>query len=291
MQNQTSNRIVFNLNELGFNRCFQFGYYKYTQVKPQLENHIHKDIIEICYCLKGQQFYNIENKLLKLNGNDIIIVAPNTKHSTGIYPEDKGELFWIQIAVNNDFGKLCNLPVSHSNHILKALTKKANITFKGAFSVKTILEKILNQLQKSQNILSKLTINQLIIQLLLETLELTEKLQQLKPNKRLDAINTFIAINLNRPIYVDELADLIKISTSYFKTWFKENIGITPKDYINRSKIKQAKIDLLHEKTITQVAFNLGYNSSQYFATSFKKFTGITPKAYIAKFKIKTDDV
>lgn len=285
MQNQTIDRVVFNLNKLGFTRCFQFGHYKYTHVKRPLENHIHKDTIEICYCLKGQQFYNIEKKPIKLNGNDIIIIPPNTKHSTGIYPEDKGELFWIQIDLNNDNEKLCNLPLSHSNYILQALTIKSSTVFKGAFSVKNVLERLLNQLQRPQNILSEITINQLIVQLLLETLELTEKLHPLKPNKRLSVINHFIAANLNRLIYVDELADLIKISTSYFKTWFKENTGITPKEYINRLKIKQAKIDLLQEKTITQVAFNLGYNSSQYFATSFKKFTGLTPKAYIAKHK------
>ncbi|MCL6294293.1 AraC family transcriptional regulator [Jejuia spongiicola] len=287
MQNQTNDRVVYNLNTLGYKRCKQFGHYKYTKVKPRLENHIHKDIIEICYCLKGQQFYNIEQNELKLNGNDILIVSPNTIHSTGVYPEDKGELFWIQISLNNDLGKLCNLPFLQSNYILKALTKKSNAVFKGAFSLKNILNALFTQLEKPQSILSVITINHLIIQLLLETLSLTEKPQEVKPTIRLNIINEYIEKNLSRSIYVDELAGAIKISVSYFKTWFKENTGITPNEYINRLKIKQAKVDLLNEKTITQVAFNLGYNSSQYFATSFKKFTGITPKAYIAKHNTK----
>nr|WP_284041140.1 AraC family transcriptional regulator [Jejuia spongiicola] len=146
---------------------------------------------------------------------------------------------------------------------------------------------LFTQLEKPQSILSVITINHLIIQLLLETLSLTEKPQEVKPTIRLNIINEYIEKNLSRSIYVDELAGAIKISVSYFKTWFKENTGITPNEYINRLKIKQAKVDLLNEKTITQVAFNLGYNSSQYFATSFKKFTGITPKAYIAKHNTK----
>lgn len=285
MQNQTNNRIVFHLNELGFNRCSQFGYYRYTEVKPRLKTHLHPDIIEICYCLKGQQFYNIVDETHKLHGNDIIIVSPNTKHSTGIYPEDKGELFWIQIGLNNSEGKLCNLPFDQSDHLLRRLADQSNNVFKGPFSIKPILEKILDQLKQPQELLTQITVNQLIVQLLLETLVFSEKIQQLKPNKRLEVIDTFIAENLNRPLYVDELADLINISTSYFKTWFKAHTGITPKEYINRVKIKRAKIDLLREKTITKVAFNLGYNSSQYFATSFKKFTGTTPKAYIATHK------
>ena len=287
MQNQTNNRVVFQLNDLGFNRCFQFGYYRYTEVKPRLKNHLHKNIIEICYCLKGQQFYKIREELHKLHGNDVIIVSPNTKHSTGIYPEDKGELFWLQISLNNNDGQLCHLPFDQSDHLLKRLTNQSNRVFKGAFSIKSILEKMLNQLQQPQTPLTKIMVNQLIIQLLIETLEFSEKRQQLKSDQRLNVIDAFITDNISRPIYVDELADLIGISTSYFKSWFKIQIGITPKEYINRMKIKQAKIDLLQEKTITSVAFNLGYNSSQYFATSFKKFTGTTPKAYIAIHKIK----
>ncbi len=287
MQNQTNDRIVYNLGALGYKRCNQFGHYKYTEVKPSLKNHIHNNSIEICYCLKGQQFYNIEDNELKLTGNDILIVAPNTVHSTGIYPEDKGELFWIQVSLNNTLGKLCHLPFSQSDYVLKALEKKSNMVFKGAFSLKSVLNSLLTQLQQPQSMLSTITINQLIVQLLLDTLSLTEKPQQLKPTIRLDIINKYIEKHLNRSIYVDELAGAIKISVSYFKSWFKDNTGITPKEYINRIKIKQAKIDLLHEKTITQVAFNLGYNSSQYFATSFKKFTGTTPKAYIATHKTK----
>lgn len=88
--------------------------------------------------------------------------------------------------------------------------------------------------------------------------------------------------NLYRIIYVDELASLLKMSTGYFKAWFKSKSGMPPKEHINRLRIERAKVSLLWQNSVTKVAFDLGFSSSQYFATTFKKFTGHTPKAYVS---------
>ena len=129
MPNNKAERTVINLNKLGFNRFLQFGHYKYTEAKPKLENHIHEDSIELCFFLKGQQFYRIKNELFQLKGNDIIIISPNTQHSTGTYPEDKGELFWLQVSLNEQEGLLCNLPSHQTNSLLSQLTKNSDIIF------------------------------------------------------------------------------------------------------------------------------------------------------------------
>jgi len=280
MQKQTNIKKVFRLNELGFKGCVDFGYYHYSSVEPVLETHSHKEVMEICFCLKGQQYYQIENHLFKLTGNSILIVPPNVKHSSGVNPEDIGELFWLQIVLPKK-SNLCNLTNDQSDYLFNELLKKGNTLYKGAFSLKHILKRIVETLEKSKNIINELYINQLLIQLLLETYFLTKEPERIINPERLNIINDFIAKNIHRTIYVDELATLINISTAYFKFWFKHNIGIPPKMYINRLKIEQAKIDLPQRKTITIVAFELGFSSSQYFTTIFKKHTGFTPKAYI----------
>ncbi|QKX05676.1 helix-turn-helix transcriptional regulator [Aquimarina sp. TRL1] len=286
MPNNKAERTVINLNKLGFNRFLQFGHYKYTEAKPKLENHIHEDSIELCFFLKGQQFYRIKNELFQLKGNDIIIISPNTQHSTGTYPEDKGELFWLQVSLNEQEGLLCNLPSHQTNSLLNQLTKNSDIIFKGAHSLKTSLEELMNELQNPTSSLTALKINHLLIHVLLETLNLAQTPTQETSSERLEIINQYIMDNLHRIIYVDELASLIHVSTGYFKPWFRKNTGITPKEYINRIKIEKAKILLSQKKSVTQVAFDLGYNSSQYFATSFKKFTGITPKSFLLSHKL-----
>ncbi|WP_420601619.1 AraC family transcriptional regulator [Flagellimonas sp.] len=280
MQKQTNRRRVLNLGKLGFVGCHDFGYYHYNKVEPILEKHHHKAVLEICFCLKGQQHYQVGKDVFRLTGNHFFIVPPNVDHSSGTYPEDIGELFWLQISLEK--GMLCNLSQHQSDYLLSELVQNGNTLFKGAFVLKPILEKLMGILEEPKNPLSELWGNQLIVQLLLETLELAKEPQPMINSERLDILNDFIVKNLHRIIYVDELATLINISTSHFKSWFKHHFGVPPKAYINRLKIEQSKKDLLQKKNVTQVAFDLGFSSSQYFATIFKKYTGVPPKSYVA---------
>jgi AraC-like DNA-binding protein/mannose-6-phosphate isomerase-like protein (cupin superfamily) len=276
----TRERRVFNLKDLGVKRGLAIGHYRYKEVKPGLENHQHDGALEICYCMKGQQHYRIGGQLFELNGNDIIVVPPNTVHSTGEFPEDKGELFWIQLLVDSSKGKLCNMPKEQSEFLLGALLDKSQQVFKGSFQLKFILEKLLVQLENFDSLLSRIMVDQSIAQLLLETVMLSNSPQQSLPSVKLNELDKFIHKNLHRTIYVDEMANIIGISVGYFKFWFKSKTGMPPREYVNRLKIEQAKIDLLSSSSVTEVAFGLGFGSSQYFAATFKKFTGSTPRSY-----------
>lgn len=282
MRKQTNRRRVFDLRDFGIPRCPQFGHYKYNQVTAALKDHIHTDTLEICYFLKGVQRYTIGDRLLKLTGNDILIIAPNTLHSTGIYPEDKGELYWLQIGTPHSLGALCHLPDSYSDLLIQELTQNSNRIHKGSFLLKSVLFKLEQELQRPKTLMREVRLNQLIYQLLVDTLTLSKKKEPAPVSKRLQVIDNFIFEQMHRTVFVDELASLVGLSVSYFKEWFKMKQGLPPKEYINRAKIERSKSDLLFKSSITQVAFDLGYSSSQYFATTFKKYTGISPKAYIS---------
>lgn len=282
MINKTNERTVFDLQSHGVNRGLSFGHYRYNEVKPALQAHLHNEALEICFCMKGQQHYKVGNHLYELNGNDIFVVPPDTLHSTGDFPEDKGELFWIQFLIDKSNGKLCNLPEKQSRMLLDCLLEKSEYIFKGTFQLKFILEKLVIQLTSPDSIFRRIIVNQLIVQLLLETILLSQKVQPSSSSEKLIILDSFVLENLHRIIYVDELASLVEMSTGYFKTWFKSKSGMPPKEYVNRLRIEQAKVELLKRNSVTEVAFDLGFSSSQYFATTFKKFTGHTPKSYIS---------
>nr|WP_299381752.1 AraC family transcriptional regulator [Allomuricauda sp.] len=271
---------MFHLPNLGYPRFVDFGHYHYRKVEPTLEAHQHQDVMEICFCIRGQQYYELGGDLLKLRGNDILIVPPNQDHSSGVYPEDIGELFWLQVHIDHTKGQLCYLPKEQSEYLVSALREKAGYIFKGGLVLKSLLQKLVVQLESEQTTLAQLNTNQLLVQLLLETLELSQAAQIVVPSERVKIIEDFISKNLHRIIYVDELAELVNFSTAYFKSWFKQHFGAPPKAYINRLKIERAKEELLKSNSITEVAYGLGFSTSQYFATTFKKFTGMSPKAF-----------
>lgn len=82
------------------------------------------------------------------------------------------------------------------------------------------------------------------------------------------------------------LAEQAMISEVYFRRVFKENFGVSPKQYIQQLRIAKAK-NLLKSNvysSITTVAEEVGFSNIYQFSTAFKKATGYTPTKYIKLF-------
>ncbi|MDN3700234.1 helix-turn-helix domain-containing protein [Vibrio artabrorum] len=56
--------------------------------------------------------------------------------------------------------------------------------------------------------------------------------------------------------------------------------GISANKFINALRINKAKKLLSEGRSITEVAFFVGFNDSNYFSTKFKSATGYTPRDY-----------
>ena len=56
---------------------------------------------------------------------------------------------------------------------------------------------------------------------------------------------------------------------------------MTPNDYLQRLRLESAR-SLLAEtsRSVTDIAFEVGFNSSQYFSTVFLQYTGLTPSGF-----------
>ncbi|TLV00695.1 GlxA family transcriptional regulator [Dyadobacter luticola] len=68
---------------------------------------------------------------------------------------------------------------------------------------------------------------------------------------------------------------------------FKQAIGVTPIEYLQRTRIEAAKKMLAQtDQSVLEVMLNSGYNDLKSFRQLFKKSTGVTPKEYRDKFNI-----
>lgn len=86
----------------------------------------------------------------------------------------------------------------------------------------------------------------------------------------------------NSSLGVNLLAERLNISTAYFGKLFSEFTGTKTLDYILKIRMEKAQELLLAEpdKTITQIAVEVGYNNSTYFTTAFRKYFGVTPSRF-----------
>lgn len=73
------------------------------------------------------------------------------------------------------------------------------------------------------------------------------------------------------------------MNTNYFCKFFKSLTGTSPIDYLTIYRLECAKKKLKEtELSITEVAYDCGFNDSSYFTKVFKKYNNITPTKFLS---------
>ena len=78
--------------------------------------------------------------------------------------------------------------------------------------------------------------------------------------------------------FSDYLSDKLHLDYNYLSTLFSSVEGTTIEKYIIKLKVERVKELLVYdEKTISEIAYLMGYSSSAHLSGQFKKVTGFTP--------------
>ncbi|MBU7595772.1 helix-turn-helix domain-containing protein [Metabacillus halosaccharovorans] len=98
------------------------------------------------------------------------------------------------------------------------------------------------------------------------------------------ACKDYIYKHIYEKINHNDIAKKVELSPKYLSILFKKETGISVSEYIQKSKIDEAKKMLTYSNTsISEIATLLHFYDQSYFTTVFKKRVGITPKQYREK--------
>ena len=275
-------RTIIDFRVMGIDDVHVLGRYRYNYAHPRLDNHTHKGMIEIVLVDKGRQKYFVDERCYEVKGGELFVTTPDTLHSTGDSPEEKGAIYWMQVRIPPPGKCFLNLTVKQSRALAGQLLDIGTRQFKSKVDLKPLLEKIFFYHGNSDHALASVNIGNLLTRFLLEVID-----SALNPEKHIPSEQIHLALkeidkNIARKIRLKNLAKKTGLSLPRFKARFKKEMGIPPAEYIQGRKIELAA-RLIEEKgheTITRIAFDLGYSSSQYFATVFKQYTGMTPREF-----------
>ena len=91
----------------------------------------------------------------------------------------------------------------------------------------------------------------------------------------------FMKGNYISDVSITQLAEMYSVSRSFFSTSFKSETGISPKDYLCRIRIENAKEYLSNSSySIMEIAKLCGYKDVFYFMRQFKEKESVTPSQF-----------
>ncbi|MGH2868116.1 MAG: helix-turn-helix domain-containing protein [Solirubrobacteraceae bacterium] len=88
-----------------------------------------------------------------------------------------------------------------------------------------------------------------------------------------------------KPLDVPALARVAHVSPAHFSRQFRATFGETPHRYLQRRRVERA-MELLREtdRSVTEICFDVGFNSLGTFSRTFGEIVGEPPSAYRARF-------
>ncbi len=277
-------RRIFTDKERAIPGLRMFGYENTFHAMEALIPHYHKDCFEFSYLVEGNIKFCVEKHSYELSGGDLYITFPNEIHDTQDQAMSLHKMYWFQLDVTAK--NFLYLEKNTACLLLEQLTHLDNrvITVKG--NVQGKLSEIFSEIEKGGR-LNCIQAGLLLGSFLCSVVQSSDS-PQAQMTEDIRCAVDYINREICSPLTMEELAQISLLSVSRFKQKFKEQIGISPRSYINFHKIELAKKLLEQNQTVTQTAMKLGFSDSNYFSTVFRRYTSFSPTEYIAQNRLKS---
>lgn len=237
----------------------------------EVATHLH-DEHEFFLPLQGEIQINAGNKLLKAGAGKLIYLPPSLRHSFHADSASQGE------------------------RVILLFNKKIWSRYDGAnftasvVSASQLCKEIIFQLLIYPKTKAASALIQTLIQALSEMLETKSTnfagdfghLIGKTEDERMRRSLQYIADMFSSSVTADDIAKNSGLSVRNLNRLFLKEFGMSPKQVITAYRIDQAKKLLsTGKKTVTDTAFEVGYNSVSQFISTFRKHTGQLPSSFL----------
>ncbi|NOS90290.1 MAG: AraC family transcriptional regulator [Cyclobacteriaceae bacterium] len=162
---------------------------------------------------------------------------------------------------------------------------EANFYFENNAEMANLINKMITICQSTsifKDTLADLSLQELLVKIVqLQTLKGVREKNTKINNPLLTHVVALIRDNIKNKIELKQIARHAGLSTSSLYRLFKNEMGISPVEFVILEKIKLAKQYLSNKDIyIKNVSYEAGFDDSNYFIRLFKHYEGITPKQY-----------
>lgn len=269
-----------------------------NRVVEQVQSHLHAhEYIEIAYVSEGKGIHRIGGREFTVSKGDLFVINYDVPHEFRSVPSiGDGRLVVSNCVFKPEFidGSLirsrCFSDISHIflfNSLFReeAADNDIHILGRDSAEVEELYDRMYAEYQAKRYGYAEI-LRAYVLELLVRIFRLYhERASVPDPRRRMfDNAIHFMKNHYRQDIRLEDLAAMTFLSRNYFCTCFKECTGMTVLEYIQKLRIEEA-CSLLREddKTITEIAGEVGYHDMKFFYKTFKKITGKAPGEYRAQ--------
>lgn len=255
------------------------GYY------PNARNHFRKrskGALEyiLIYCENGKGFVTVNDEKYSLSKNQVFIIPENKAHSYEAEVSNPWSIYWI------------HFKGAHASLYPSIIENIINLDDKRSLDRLELFEEIYQSLEMGFYP-DNLEYSSACFKLFLASIKNVDQFLKIKTadEETFDVIPMsiiFMKNNLTNKVTLQQIAQHVGFSSSYFGALFLEKTSFTPMEYFNQLKV-QKSCSLLQFSTmkIKEIAYHLGYYDPFHFSKSFHSVMEISPREYRLRYKNK----
>ena len=285
-QENKLNTLVENQTKFSLNNC-EFSIYETHHSAYNVK--LHFEHLAFTGMLRGKKWMKLQNKsnYFEYLPGESVLVAPGETMVIDFPDADIDASQCISLTLNPEF-------VQESLDLLNFNAKKVDdssqwnisleefylLNSKPLASATNNIMRIAMDDNSYKDVMADFALKELLIRLMqTQARNLVEK-NTLKNKSRIGFVADYIKKNLHQKLSIDAIAKMAYVSKSNFFKMFKEELGISPNEFIIQERIKRAKEMLMHNNSVNEVAFSTGFSDTNYFIRVFKQMEGVTPKIF-----------
>ncbi len=276
-------------NDKTFPFFIQYGYHE-----DEVEMHIHADYDELVIVLNGTAMHDVDRDSYFIKKGDVFVLGNGVAHSY----RDTNELQICNIMFRPDslIPSDCDirqLPGFHALFVIEPfLTKRREFQSRLSLNlddfenIHLLLDQMIAEYNSKEE--GRKTVLSSLFLILTATLSRLYTLpgEEAHSGSSANIINiaksvSYMERHFKEEILVERLAKLSNLSTRHFTRIFFATYHTTPGNYILSLRMQYAaKILRTTGSTISETAFQSGFNDSNYFSRQFRKYFGVSPREY-----------
>lgn len=227
-------------------------------VQGKTETHTH-DYFEIEYIVSGSGVYIIDGISYKIEPHSLFYMTPANIHTV---ISDNNDMITIMIKDCSFFKHISE------GHYAKVLNKTDSVFFE------SMCKELLNN-EKNREYSMQL------VQLILSKIYMMASTKKQTSNSPVKKALIYILNNFKDNITLEEVANHINMTPSYFSALFKKENNISFKKYVDNLRFEYAKKLLLNsQSSIYEICKESGFNNYENFIRRFKTIYGLSPVEY-----------